>query len=323
MTVCRWLGALTLVCAVAVGVNGGQAGGDRPVFKGFDDAGKSYWQEMKTETTQTMKVQGMEVQQTQKQTFFVKWTPQKKEGKTWKVDYEIVGVKMDITIGGNQISYDSTTKDVAPQNPLTDFFKALVGSKFVLTVTQDDKEGIKVTDVEGVDTFVTKLSASNAQLKPLLTSIMNKDALMQMTNPTFAAFPRSEDEFKKGSWTYPVVLNMGPIGSYDTTYTYTIDPKVKNKVDVSAQMKYTAPKEDLKDAGLPFKIKKGDLAAESANGTVNLDPKAGRVADATMNMNLKGNLTIEIAGQETTVELQQKQVSTVKTSETDPIAAKK
>jgi hypothetical protein len=311
---------LTLVCAAAFGVTAyGEQAGDRPVWKAFDD-GKPFYQEMKTETTQTMKVQGMEVIQVQKQTFYVKWTPSagKKEGKTQKIDYEIIGVKMDIQIGGNNISYDSTAKEPPPANPLTDFFKALVGSKFVLTVV-DDKDGIKVTDVEGLDAFVNKLSQANSQLAPLLKSILDKNALMQMTNPTFAAFPRTDEEWKKGTWTYPVVLNMGPIGSYDTTYTYTLDPKEKNKVNVTAQMKYSAPKDDKDASGLPFKIKKGDLTAEKASGTVTIDPKLGRVADATMQMELKGSLTIDIAGMETTVELNQRQVSTLKTFDTDPI----
>lgn len=319
MTVCRWLGAFTLVCAAAFGVTayGGQ-GTEKPTWKAFDDLNKPFWQEMKTETTQAMKVQGMEVTQNQKQTFYVKWTPKEKKDKTWTVDYEIVGVKMDIQIGGNSITYDSTAKEPPPANPLTDFFKALVNSKFVLTVVED-KDGVKVSDVAGLDAFVQKLSSANAQLAPLLKSILDKNALMQMTNPTFAAFPRTDAEFTKGEWTYPVVLNMGPIGSYDTTYTYTIDKKGKNKVDVTAQMKYTAPKDDKDASGLPFKIKKGDLTAEKASGTVTLDPKMGRVAESTMQMELKGTLTIDIAGMETTVELNQKQVSTLKTLDTDPI----
>src|SRR5208283_4577549 len=99
----------------------------------------------------------------QSQTFYIQWTPKTKDKDTWTVDYKIVGVKMDIQIGGNNISYDSTSKDPPPQNPLTDFFKALVGSEFTFTIVNDPKEGVKVTDVGGVTEFIGKLAAANEQ----------------------------------------------------------------------------------------------------------------------------------------------------------------
>jgi Family of unknown function (DUF6263) len=321
MKLWRWVGALMLVGAVGVGVSANDnQGSEKPTWKAFDELNKPFWQEMKTDTSQTMKVQGMEVVQKQSQTFFVKWTPKSKDKDCWKVEYEIVGVKMDIQIGGNNIAYDSTAnKDQTPQNPLTDFFKALVGSKFTFTVCSDAKEGIRVTDVDGLEQFVNKLAAANEQLKPLLQQILTKDALKQMSNPTFAAFPRTDEEFKKGTWDYDTTLNMGPIGSYKTKYVYTL-AKDGKKIDVTGNMDYAAPKSD-QAGGLPFQIKKGELKAEKVTGTVTLDPKAGRIADSTMQMDLAGNLTIDIAGMETNVALTQKQTSSVKTLDSDPVPA--
>jgi len=330
MNVWRWLGTLVFVAAVGVGFTAAQEqAGERPKWKAFDKfddkgVGVPFWQEMKTDTTQTMKVQGMEVVQTQKQTFYIKWTPLKKEKDSdpWKVQYEIVGVKMDIQIGGNNISYDSLSKDPPPQNPLTDFFKALVGAKFTFFVTEDPKEGIRVTKVDGLQGFVSKLAAANEQLKGLLENILNEEALKQMSNPTFSAYPRTEEDWKKGSWTSDVILSMGPIGSYKTTYTYTVNAKDKNKIDVTGKMDYTAPKSEVA-GGLPFTIKKGTLTADDISGTVTLDSKAGRIDASTMTMNLQGTLTIDIAGMETVVNLNQKQVSSVKTLDSDPIPSKK
>src|SRR5206468_1623440 len=162
----------------------GQQASKRPVWKGFE-GDKPFWQEMTTETTQTMKVQGMEVVQKQNQTFIVQWTPKGKADKGGqKVEYKIVAVKMDIQIGGNNIAYNSMAKEQPPQNPLTDFFKTLVGSSFTLTIATDDKEGTHVTEVEGLDEFVKKLSQANDQLKPLLQKILDKEAIKQMSNPT-------------------------------------------------------------------------------------------------------------------------------------------
>jgi hypothetical protein len=320
MKVWRWTGALFCVAAAAFSVTayGGQGTDNKPpVFKGFE-SDKPFYQELTTNTTQTMKVQGQEVVQKQSQTFLVKWTVKTKAADKWTVDYEIAGVKMNIQIGGNSIDYSSTA-EAPPNNPLTDFFKALVGSKFTLTVVNDKDKGVQVTDVDtkDLDAFVNKLAAANEQLKPLLKQILTKDAIIQMSNPTFAAFP-SEKQFTdgKGKWKLPVDLKMGPIGSYDTTYTYEL--KDKTKVEVSATMKYNPPK--TADAGgLPFTIKSGNLEAkEPAKGVINL--KDGKIDNSSMTMKLAGKLDIDIAGMTTEVELNQTQESKLQSFDTEPTA---
>jgi len=183
---------------------------------------KTIYQELTTDTTQDMKVMGMEVKQKQKQTFYFSWKPIEQKDKDWIIEQTIEGVKMEIEIGGNKISYDSTAQ-AAGNNPLADFFKALVGSKFNLTVAYDKDKGLAVTDVNqsDLDNFVNKLANANDALKPLLKQILTKDAIMQMSNSTFAAFPSQEQFDKgKGKWTQTVDLKMGPIGSYKTDYTY-------------------------------------------------------------------------------------------------------
>jgi Family of unknown function (DUF6263) len=320
MKVWRWAGALCCVAAAVLGVTayGEQGGTDKPpVFKGFE-SDKPFYQELTTTTTQTMKVQGQEVIQKQSQTFLVKWTVKTKAADKWTVDYEIAGVKMNIQIGGNSIDYSSTA-DQPPNNPLTDFFKALVGSKFTLTVVNDKDKGLQVTDVDTKDleNFVNKLAAANEQLKPLLKQILTKDAIIQMSNPTFAAFP-SEKQFAdgKGKWKLPVDLKMGPIGSYDTTYTYEL--KDKSKVEVSATMKYNPPKTG-DSGGLPFTIKSGNLEAkEPAKGEINI--KDGKIDNSKMTMKLSGKLDIDIAGMSTEVELNQTQESKLQSFDTEPTA---
>ncbi|HYV36808.1 MAG TPA: DUF6263 family protein [Gemmataceae bacterium] len=326
MNLWRWAGALTMVGAVMVAVTarGEQGTGDKPIWKAFDDIGKSFYQEMTSDTKQTMKVQGQTVEQKQLQTFWVKWTPKEKVdgGKGWKVEYEIIGVKMNIEIGGNPISYDYFSKDPQPANPLSDFFKALVGSKFTLTVMKDDKGGINVTKVEGIEAFVSKLTAANEQLKPLLKTILSEESFKQMTNPTFSPFPKSDEDWKKGTWEVnKIKLDMGAIGVYETSYKYTVTVD-KNKLEVSGSMDYKAPaKSD--SGGLPFTIKDGSkLTAEKISGTVILDPAKGWVKSSEIQMDLKGDLKIDISGIETTVELTQKQFSKVITSDTPPAGAK-
>ena len=106
------------------------------------------------------------------------------------LEQEIVGVKMDIQIGGNPITFDST-KDSPAANPLSDFFKALVGSEFTLTVSPD----FKVTKIEGRDEFLKKLVTANQQMEPMLKQILSDEALKQMADPAFSVVPNKPETF--------------------------------------------------------------------------------------------------------------------------------
>jgi hypothetical protein len=313
MNVWRWCGVLILLSAVAVGsfkATAAQPAGELK-WLAFDNGKPAFYQKMETTTKQKMKVQSMEVVQDQNQTFVIQWTPKPMVGGKWVVEQKIVAVKMNIKIGGNEIAFDSKDPN-PPANPLTDFFKQLVNSTFTLTI---DPATLKVEKVDGITQFVDKLATANDQLKPLLKSILSEEAIKQMSDPTFAAFPKDHKLDPKG-WTPPEInLNMGPIGSYSTTYTYV--PAKDNKINVTAKMTYKAPDKGAQ-GGLPFIITGGTLNAEKAEGYVEYDPTLGRIKFSEMNLVLKGDLKIDIGGMETTVGLEQTQKSTLTTSDTDP-----
>lgn len=269
-----------------------------------------------------------DVNQSQKQTFYFEWTPVSVDGDTWTITQKIIGVAMDIDIGTQKIAYDSTApKDVAggaANNPLGEFFKALIDSSF--TIKYNIKEN-KVTDVEGQKEFVQKLVTANQAMKALLEQILSKKALQDMAEPTFAAIPGKEVT-KGQNWKRESTLDMGPIGKYENTYEYTYDgkdtkdPKL-DKISVVSTLKYKEPGEIAgQGQGLPFKIKKADLKSTSAKGTILFNPELGMIVKSDMELDLAGSLTIEIGGQSTEVTLSQKQTSTVTTSQDNPIKPK-
>src|SRR5262245_29950929 len=128
---------------------------------------KTFYQTMTTETKQTMKVMNNDVVQTQKQTFYFKWKPTKVESDKVTIEQEIIGVVMVIDIGGTKIQYDSTATQQA-NNPLGDFFKALVNSKFTVTL---DTKNYTVTEMSGRDEFIKKLVGANPGMRQLLETI--------------------------------------------------------------------------------------------------------------------------------------------------------
>ncbi len=290
---------------------------------------KPFYQTMTTTTKQTMKVLNNDVTQTQTQTFYFSWTPTANMGEDWTVTQKIIGVKMDIDLGGSKISYDSTKPD-NPKNALSDFFTALKDAMFTLTVEMPKDKPPVVTKVEGRKALLDKLTAANQPMKPLLDQILSDDALKQMAQTTFGALPGKEVAVND-TWPGTSTLDMGPIGKYVTNFTYTFKgtntggandaEKKLDVIDVTTKLTYTPPADNAQSGGLPFKIKTADLTSTDAKGQLLYDPAVGRVAKSTMNLKLNGTLSIEIGGQTTQVKLDQTQDTTVDTSDKDPTKA--
>jgi hypothetical protein len=280
---------------------------------------KTFYQTMTTTTKQTMKVLNNDVTQTQTQTFYFSWTPTANTGDDWTVTQKIIGVKMDIDLGGSKISYDSTKPD-NPKNALNDFFTALKDATFTLTVNTPKDKPATVTKVEGRQAFLDKLTAANQPMKPLLEQILSEDALKQMAQTTFGALPGKEVAVND-TWPGKSTLDMGPIGKYVTDFTYTFkgtntgganDAEKKwDMIDVTTKLTYTPPADTAQSGGLPFKIKTANLTSTDAKGTIYFDPALGRIAKSTMSLKLNGTLSIEIGGQTTDVKLDQTQDTTV------------
>jgi len=328
----RWLGCFVLVTGL-IGLVGSrafvQAGDDKAKWewKAFDkNKDKKYdpfYQILSTKTNQTMKVADMEIKQEQNQQFYVKWTPSEpdKDGN-WVVTQQIIGVKMDIDIGGNKITYDSTGQQ-PPKNPMSEFFDALQKAELKFYIKPAD---FSIVKIEGAEEFRKKLSTANPQNSKLHDNILSEASLKQMAEPTWQAFPtekvRAEKEFKdKGTWKKTNTLDLGPIGIYDFTNTYTVGKDTK--VTIESDVEYKVQTKDAKKEGLPFVIKSGKLKTKKGEGYAQFDKDRGRFKDSKLDMTLEGDLSIDIGGMVTDVRLTQTQNSTVVTQDENPLEKKK
>ena len=297
--------------------------GDKVSIKWKFEKDKTFYQKMVTKTVQTMKVMNNDVNQTQNQTFYFSFKPTAVAADKVTIEQTIIGVAMDIEIGGSKISYDST-KDQTTNNPLGEFFKALIGSKFTIDI---DLKGYKVTKVDGREAFITKLVAANPQMKPLLETILSNDALKEMAEPTFAVVPAA-DVAKGEKWDRSSKLDMGPIGKYENKYNYVYEgPDATDKaiqvIKVDTTLDYKEPGDVAGAGGLPFKIKSAKLKSSNPVGVIKFNTTKGRLESSVTKLELKGDLQIEIGGQNTTVNLSQTQESTITTMDEDPTAKKK
>jgi Family of unknown function (DUF6263) len=297
-------------------------GGDTLKFSAFAPDSKKFYQEVKTETTQVMEVMGQKVTQTQVQTFYIEWTPQPKKGDDFVVKQKVVGVKMEIDIGGNKINYDSTAAK-QPQNPMTDFFNALMKQELTFVIAPGSgAKGLEVKGIEGRKEFINSLAETNPAIKTLLETIMSESALQKMAEPTWWAIP-TKAVSKGDTWERTSDLDLGPIGKYDTKFNFTYEGPDANKLDkikIDAKLTYSEPK-DKDKAGLPFTIKTAKLESKSGTGEALFDGSKGRIASSSLKMKLEGTLTIEVGNMATEIKLNQDQVSTTKTTDTNPVAA--
>jgi hypothetical protein len=283
---------------------------------------KTFYQTITTDTTLALKTTGADVNQKHKETYVVGWTPVKQEEKNWVLKLRIEGIHVEGDFAGTKVAFDSTRDDNAP-GPVSGCLKALVGTEFTLTLSPE----MKVTKVEGGSTtlkdFVKKLSAADSQTEMLLSQFVTEDALKAMAEQTFAVLPSKE--VKKGDkWDRTAIVPLGPLGTYETKYTYTDDgPDEKNanleKIGFKADMTYKAPADKL--GGGAFKINTADLKSSDAAGTTLFRKDKGRIEKMELKLPLKGKMNIDLGGA-SDVDVTQTQTITIATSDENPIAKK-
>jgi hypothetical protein len=281
------------------------------------EKGRPFYQTMVTQTDQTMKVGGNEVKQAQKQTFVFRWVPLKQlPDRSWVVQMKVHAVAMEIDIGGNKISYDSSGPNA--DNPLSEFFTAMLGNEFTVTVNRNHR----VTRVEGGRAFIDKVARANPQMRPLLEQVLTEDNLKEMAEPVFAYLPNRA--VKKGAkWAEERSLSMGPMGTFATLSQYTYEGPAPRgarleKIAVRAKLTYRPPAPAAPGGALPFTIKRADWTTAEGTGAIYFSPARGRTERSEMTARMKGRLTIETGGMETEVELDQVQTTTTTVSDGAP-----
>jgi len=282
-----------------------------------------FYQEVNRDVTLHSKARGQDLWLSQqKSTFWYAWTPVKEEKikdgadefVRWTLKMRTEGLKLDVDLLSDPIKYDSRTPAAlgsAGTPGLVELFKSLRDSEFTVPLGKN----YKVEEVAGREEFIKRLLAGGSQ--ELLAKLTADDVLKEMTDPTYKLLP--EGPKKKGDkWERKTSLNLGPIGSYELTYKFTYlepdkdgDKKDFDKIEVET-VTNTAPKEPAE--GPTFRYKDGKLISdpawqfrykdgsklisdpEGSQGVVYYDPKVQRIAEATINIKLRGDLIMVIRG---------------------------
>ena len=280
---------------------------------------KTFYQTTTTDVVLTMKFDGLEVVQKQKQTFVISWTPAKQEDKNWVVRMKIEGIHLQVDTPGKKVTYDSTRTDNEP-GLLSDFYKTIVGSAFTLTLNPD----LKAIKVEGRQDLAKKLSAANPQMETLVDRLLSDDTLKSMADQTFGPAPNRE--VKKGDkWERTLTQTLGPLGTTNVTLSYSDEgpgsAATIEKFSIKAKGTYKPPTE--RPLGAPFKVTGGDAEA-IGDGSAEFRKDKGRIEKWELKLTLKGKLKVNTDGgaKDTDVDVTRTETTTVTTSDNNPIAAK-
>lgn len=277
-----------------------------------------FYQEMTTKTSQTIKVQGLDTTQSQSQVFYFKWVPIKIDGDLCTLEQTIEGLKINIDIANSPVQYDSTQeKDTGATSALSDFFKALKLVKFTIVLNTKTMKVEK--PVEGRKEFLDKLAPNNKDMKELLESVLTDESFKQMCDPTFGLLPA--DIKKPGdSWEVKQDLSLGGLGSFSNAYKLTwkkADDKNKDLQLISVDsMKVDYVKPTNANSKLPFKITGASLKGELKEpGDLKFNSAKGWLQEGKLNMKMSGDISIEVSGVNTKVELSQEQETKLQTAE--------
>ena len=92
-------------------------------------------------------------------------------------------------------------------------------------------------------------------------------------------------------------------------------------ISVKADLVYTKPATS-NAGGLPFKIDTANIKTASSSGLILFDSTKGRIDRSSMSLKISGDLTVDIGGQKTKIDLEQSQETGVETMDVNPISIK-
>ncbi len=294
-----WLGAVIALAVIAVPAHAQKL---EWKFK----QGEKFWMETKTDVKQTLTVAGMPMKPEMTNTTVASFTVISAMGTTVVLEetIESISVKANAPMGGGA-SVDKIMQEMK-------------GAKFKVTL---DTAKLDVTKFEGYDELIKKISGGDQMVEKFIRAVMTEETLKESAEEIFAFLPpKPEDK----TWERSPKVPLGPLGTLEGKYKYTnagtekVNNKDAVKITVEASLAWKAPA-PAAAAGLPFQVKKGQLDAKDAKGTILFDAEAGKLVKSDMKMQLNGKLTLAVGGADVELDMQQDQTVTMQYHDKNPV----
>ncbi len=254
-------------------------------------------------TDQTLTIAGMNVETGATQQLVISSTNGNRgaDGKI-TVHHKIDVLKADVTIAGQQLSFDSANPDAPPPgtaiDSMLDVFKAMSKSEWTTVHGPDNR----VLEVNGRDEALASLPEA---VREATKALMEPKYLAQQANDQMARIPTQPvspgDRWGLNS---SLRLEAGQTLAFTAEYTYegvvSYDGRAVHKItakttDVGYDMAANAPG--------PLKYVNSDLSVADSEGTILFDNELGRVVSSRSKVQIEGPMTFEINGQQLPAQL--------------------
>jgi hypothetical protein len=182
--------------------------------------------------------------------------------------------------------------------------------QFTLILNQDNE----VIDFIGFKKNVIPLPVNLLDSKGfMMTSVIDEDGWKELAELSFfkPRRPSSNETSESQSWMRQMTHDWSPLGSWygTTTFTPLQSSNALQPYQFTHAMTYNPPKEG---GATPFKISSAEFHPLLTSGTIQYDPQLGRVVEAEETFHVRGSVGVELLGQAVPIELEEKQVLTVR-----------
>jgi len=262
--------------------------------------GAQYSRSIDVRSKQTMSIQGMNLDSSSQQNMVVRSTVGKRDADgVLRVENRVETMQQQIKAPGlGEVSFDSVNPDKTAESVLTPLLKAAAQATWTLVLDRKDQ----VVAVEGKDKAFEGL---DAKLREAVKGTNDPEYLKQAATLEFLRVPVTP--LKVGdTWeqSEPMRLDSAQSLTFKKKYTYKgvveKDGRKLHQIDVEA----TEVKLAIEGMGpLMIKLVKSDLKLASSQGTLLFDAELGQVVMDSQTNQIKGPITLGIAGQELPAEL--------------------
>ena len=253
-----------------------------------------------TSTKQTLVIAGMNVDTSSQQNMVVSTKIGKRNAAgELSVEYKVESLQQMVKAPGlGEVNFDSANPDKATESPLTPIFKAASQATWTMTLDRENR----VASVSGRDKAFESLDEN---LREAMKASFDPAKLKAAAQVELDRIPTKA--VKAGdSWEQDEVqqLEGGQSLTLHKKYTYhgpvNHDGRKVHQIDVSLT-KVTLAIEGANAANLT--LKKSDLKPGASSGKLLFDEEAGELVSDKQVHQIKGQITLAIAGQELPAEL--------------------
>jgi hypothetical protein len=211
--------------------------------------------------------------------------------------------------------------DLAANETLKKAMEKLKETTLLVTLTPEGK----LINLEGYEEALKKLGDGKAENLPDMKGILSEEAIKAWLVETFGFLPAKAIS-KGDKWTKEIKIPMGPFGFLQGDYEFTLannDEKTKDKdgaaqhIEVGAKLHFDYPKNGIVKGDL--QVIRAEFKTENASGMISFDDSAGKLVRRTMDLSVKGTLTLDNKGTGLTVNLEFKTNSKTRLLDKNPL----